>query len=82
MTKHSSKSVQQRLSDQAVSAVIGLAWCDKTSFDTIASEYGLCEMQVKNIMRAHLKPSSYRLWRARVSGRQAKHSKRLSLRRR
>ncbi|MBT5412921.1 MAG: TIGR03643 family protein [Cellvibrionales bacterium] len=52
-----------------------MAWCDKTSFDDIKDITGLAEPDVIKIMRSSLKPSSFRLWRKRVSGRTAKHKK-------
>ncbi len=56
------------------SEIIRLAWCDKTSFDEIALQYGLSESEVIKLMRSSLKRSSFRLWRKRVSGRAAKHT--------
>jgi len=56
-----------------LSEVIEMAWCDKTSFDDIKIITGLAEPDVIKIMRSNLKPSSFRLWRKRVSGRVAKH---------
>ena len=56
----------QPLSDEDISAVIEMALSDHTPFATIALEYGLSEAQVKAVMRAHLKPGSYRAWRKRV----------------
>ena len=56
--------------------IISMAWCDKTSFDTIYSLTGYTESEVKAFMKKSLKASSYRLWRERVSGRKAKHAKR------
>ena len=58
-----------------VSEIIEMAWCDKTAFDDIKEITGLSEKQIIEIMRNNLKPSSYRLWRKRVSGRTAKHTK-------
>jgi|TARA_B100001093_G_scaffold138256_2_gene130773 uncharacterized protein (TIGR03643 family) len=55
--------------------VIELAWCDKTSFEEIEKVTGLSESETIMIMRNNLKPSSFRLWRKRVSGRIAKHKK-------
>ena len=60
------------------SEVIEMAWCDKTSFDPIKEIMGLSEPQVIKIMRNNLKPSSFKLWRKRVTGRVAKHQKRLN----
>lgn len=57
------------------SEIIGLAWCDKTSFDDIRDQYGISEKEVISLMRREIKPSSYRLWRKRVYGRSAKHKK-------
>ena len=55
------------------SEIIAMAWCDKTSFDVIEQLHGVSEPQVKALMKKSLKPSSYRLWRRRVYGRNAKH---------
>ena len=56
-----------------ISEVIEMAWCDKTSFDDIKLITGLSERDVIQVMRQNLKPSSFKLWRKRVSGRKAKH---------
>lgn len=48
------------------SAIIEMALSDHTSFDTIKSEYGLAEKDVVKLMRANLRPGSYRAWRKRV----------------
>lgn len=61
------------------SEVIEMAWCDRISFDHIEAITGLPEKEVIKIMRQNLKPSSFRLWRKRVSGRPAKHDKLLRL---
>ncbi|MGB1874463.1 MAG: TIGR03643 family protein, partial [Akkermansiaceae bacterium] len=55
--------------------IIRMAWHDRTSFDEIRERTGLSEAEVIRHMRAHLKPSSFRLWRKRVSGRITKHRK-------
>ncbi|KAA0876365.1 TIGR03643 family protein [Nitrincola tapanii] len=57
------------------SRIIEMAWEDRTPFEAIEQLYGLAEAQVIRLMRRQLKPSSFRLWRARVSGRQTKHLK-------
>ncbi len=56
-----------------VSAVIQMAWEDRTSFETIKERLGLSEPEVVRLMRHELKPSSYRLWRKRMKGRVTKH---------
>ena len=60
---------------EQISRIIRLAWEDRTSFEDIEKLTGLVEKQVIGIMRAELKPSSYRKWRKRVSGRVTKHRK-------
>ena len=57
--------------------VIELAWRDEVSFDDITRQTGLSEKEVIATMRGHMKPSSFRMWRKRVSGRKTKHSARL-----
>lgn len=57
------------------SQIIEMAWCDDTSFDVIERQTGLVEKEVIKIMRAYMKPSSFRMWRKRVSGRKTKHEK-------
>lgn len=55
--------------------VISLAWSDKISFEEITKKTGLSEPEVIKIMRKELKPSRFRNWRKRVSGRKAKQRK-------
>lgn len=64
------------LSAADVSHVIEMAWADEIAFEAIALQYGLNEAGVIRLMRRHLKPSSFRLWRKRVTGRASKHSTR------
>lgn len=56
-----------------VSGIVELAWADAVPFDAIAHQFGLDEAAVIALMRRHLKPSSFRLWRQRVTGRRSKH---------
>ena len=56
------------------SEIVAMAWDDKTSFDDIKAQSGLKEQEVIKIMRANMKPSSFRMWRKRVSGRASKHN--------
>ena len=46
--------------------IIAMAWSDRVSFDRIKKETGFCEADVIRLMRRELKPSSFKLWRARV----------------
>lgn len=57
----------------AISRVIEMAWEDRTPFAAIEQGYGLAEPAVIKLMRDQLKPSSFRMWRQRVSGRATKH---------
>ena len=57
------------------SEIVALAWDDETSFDSIKAQTGLSEPDVIKVMRSHMKPSSFRMWRKRVSGRASKHSR-------
>lgn len=61
------------------SEIIALAWADDVSFDEIKQKHGLTEKDVIRLMRSHLKPSSFKLWRERVSGRKTKHRKMFKL---
>ena len=63
------------LSQSDIDRIIEMAWEDRTTFDAIESQYGLKEQKVKELMREHLKTSSYKLWRKRVHGRKTKHLK-------
>ena len=62
------------LTDQELDRVIEMAWEDRTSFEAIHYQFGLSEPEVIGVMRAELKPSSFRAWRKRVSGRRTKHA--------
>lgn len=72
MAKKPSK-FQRTLSPGDIGAVIQMAWEDRTAFETIFERLGVTEPEVIRIMRAALKPSSFRLWRKRVTGRKTKH---------
>ena len=54
--------------------IIEMAWEDRTPFEAIAFQFGVSEQEVIGLMRRSLKPSSFRLWRRRVSGRKTKHA--------
>lgn len=49
-----------------VSEIIEMALSDHVSFTQIKTLHGLGPDQVKALMRANLKPGSYRAWRTRV----------------
>ncbi|WP_296125242.1 TIGR03643 family protein [Pseudomonas sp. Ga0074129] len=62
-----------QLTEHEWSRVIEMAWEDRTPFEAIDSQFGLSEAQIIALMRRSLKAGSFKLWRARVSGRQTKH---------
>jgi uncharacterized protein (TIGR03643 family) len=61
------------LEPTTVDRVIEMAWEDRTPFEAIKIQFGLSEKQVIALMRRSLKPSSYKTWRKRVTGRKTKH---------
>jgi uncharacterized protein (TIGR03643 family) len=65
---------QQQLTEQDIDRIIEMAWEDRTPFDAILLQFGLKEAEVIALMRKEIKPSSWRMWRARVQGRATKHS--------
>jgi uncharacterized protein (TIGR03643 family) len=68
-------SIIKTLEAKDIDRIIEMAWEDRTSFDGIERQFGLSESDVIDIMRRNSKPSSFRMWRARVSGRKTKHEK-------
>ena len=54
------------LTEARLSELIELALSDKVSFKAIREEFGLKEIEVKNIMRKNLRPRSYSAWRKRI----------------
>ncbi len=72
--------MKPRLTPETTSHLIRLAWEDRTTFEEIEERTGLVESQVIDVMRRELKPSSFRMWRKRVSGRVTKHRRLLEQR--
>lgn len=68
--------MKQEYTEAFINDIIRMAWADDISFDKIKRDRGLSEAEVIKIMRSHLKPRSFKLWRERVSGRSSKHEKR------
>lgn len=64
-----------KLTDRDVDRIIEMAWEDRTPFEAIEFQFGLKENDVRKIMRANMKESSFKMWRERVKGRKTKHSK-------
>ena len=63
------------LTEKDIDRVIEMAWEDRTTFDAIEVQFGLAEQHVIKLMRREMKRSSFKMWRARVQGRQTKHEK-------
>jgi uncharacterized protein (TIGR03643 family) len=63
------------LTPRDIDRIIEMAWEDRTPFDAITFQFGLKEQDIIELMRREMKPSSFRMWRARVQGRATKHSK-------
>ncbi len=60
---------------RTIDRIIEMAWEDRTPFDAIEHQFGLAEKDVIGLMRKEMKPSSFKMWRKRVSGRATKHLK-------
>jgi uncharacterized protein (TIGR03643 family) len=65
--------VWETLSRSEIDRIIQMAWEDRTSFDSIRDQFRLSPGDVIQLMRRELLPSSFRLWRARTTGRKTKH---------
>jgi uncharacterized protein (TIGR03643 family) len=68
------KLASTHLTDTDKDRIIEMAWEDRTPFDAIERQFGLAEQEVIELMRREMKPTSWRMWRARVQGRKTKHS--------
>lgn len=55
-----------QLDAATISDIIEMALSDKIGFEHIALQHGIKPDQVKELMRANLKPGSYKAWRKRV----------------
>jgi uncharacterized protein (TIGR03643 family) len=65
--------LKTQFTNDEVSRIIEMAWEDRTPFEAIEINFGLNESAVIRLMRAQVKPRSFRLWRKRVSNRNTKH---------
>jgi uncharacterized protein (TIGR03643 family) len=62
------------MTQEEINRIIEMAWEDRTPFEAIYYQFKTPEKEVIKIMRTHLKPSSFKLWRKRVnSGISQKH---------
>lgn len=66
----------EEITELELDRIIEMAWEDRTPFEAILFQFGLCEMEVVKLMRKSLKQSSFKRWRKRVnSGVSKKHLK-------
>ena len=61
------------MDQDSLNRIIEMAWEDRTPFDVIYQEFDISQKELERLMRNNLKPSSFKLWRKRVSGRKTKH---------
>ena len=61
------------MDEDSLNRIIEMAWEDRTPFDVIYKEFDISQKELERLMRNNLKPSSFKLWRKRVSGRKTKH---------
>ena len=67
------KKALKNIDLESTNRIIEMAWEDRTPFEVIEKEFSITHGELISIMRNNLKPSSFRLWRKRVSGRKTKH---------
>ncbi|MDD2843576.1 MAG: TIGR03643 family protein, partial [Rhodoferax sp.] len=56
----STTAARLALTDADISRVVEMAWEDRTTFEAIRVQFGLNESAVVDLMRLHMKPSSFR----------------------
>ena len=56
-----------------IDRIIEMCWEDRRAFEAIEYQFGLRAEDAIKIMRQHLKPKSFKVWRKRVTGRNTKH---------
>tara|TARA_B100000900_G_scaffold320095_1_gene279272 strand:+ start:1619 stop:1888 length:270 start_codon:yes stop_codon:yes gene_type:complete len=67
------KKASKNIDLESINRIIEMAWEDRTPFEVIEKEFQITHGELISIMRNHLKPSSFKLWRKRVNGRKTKH---------
>jgi len=68
-------NIEKDFTERELDRIIEMAWEDRTPFEAIAFQFEVTEDEVIKIMQREMKPSSFRMWRARVQGRKTKHTK-------
>ena len=69
------KKIVISFTERDVNRIIEMAWEDRTPFEAIEFQFGLKEKDVIEFMRKNSLPSSFKMWRKRMSSRKTKHSK-------
>jgi uncharacterized protein (TIGR03643 family) len=67
--------MKKEFTERELDRIIEMAWEDRTPFDAITFQFGITEQETIALMRAEMKPSSFKMWRKRVQGRSTKHAK-------
>jgi len=57
----------EKLDKRMTDVVIRMAWEGRITFEEIEKHFGISEQGLVQLMRQHLKPSSFRMWMLRVS---------------
>jgi uncharacterized protein (TIGR03643 family) len=65
----------EELDEETINRVIEMAWEDRTPFEVIEAQFDITEKAVIALMRRHMKASSFKMWRKRVTARKTKHAK-------
>jgi len=65
---------KMKITDKDIDRIIEMAWEDRTTFEAIEIQFGLQEKEVIELMRKHMKASSFKMWRKRTNGRTTKHA--------
>jgi len=68
------KEEKKEFTERQLDRIIEMAWEDRTPFDAITFQFGIKEQEVIELMRTHMKTTSFKRWRKRVQGRSTKHS--------
>lgn len=68
------KALKGEFSEQELDRIIEMAWEDRTPFEAIEFQFKVTEREVIDLMRLHMKSSSFKRWRKRVQGRSTKHA--------
>lgn len=62
-----------QLTQYDIDRIIEMAWEDRTPFEAIHFQFGIAEKNVIELMRVHMKRSSFNMWRKRMQHRKTKH---------